>query len=202
MADPLNLTRFVVDALPKNAKLRNFYNRQNELIDSLISPSLTTDDFNYNLVYCTLAANICLVCLQLTAAIISKSLVLFATTADAFMDVVSQFVMLYTVHLSVQKNYIEYPIGKSRYETTGIIIFSSLMATVSFQIIITSVQDLISQSSGLGVSLLSIICIVVAISTKLCLYLYCRTNRDNSIKILALDHFNDIVVNTVGLTFR
>ena len=37
------------------------------------------------------------------------------------------------------------------------------------------------------------------IAMKLAMYLVCRGSRDSSVRAFALDHINDVVVNSVGL---
>jgi len=111
--------------------------------------------------------------LQLYAAISSKSLSLFATMADSFMDLLSGVILMYAARASTKSNWFKYPSvrsfvphiivralegstttaltknpcpscplslffqGKSRMETAGTIVFASLMATVSLQLIVS-----------------------------------------------------------------
>lgn len=61
---------------------------------------------------------------------------LFATAADAFMDLVSSFVMLVTSILAARPSVYKYPVGRKRIETIGIILFCALMTTVAIQLIV------------------------------------------------------------------
>ena len=72
------------------------------------------------------------------AAISTGSLSLFATAADAFMDLVSSCVMLVTSRLAARPSVYKYPVGRTRIETIGIIMFCCLMTTVAIQLIIES----------------------------------------------------------------
>ena len=90
-------------------------------------------------VYGSLIANILLFSLQLVAAIVSQSLSLLATTADAFMDLMSTIVLVIASRAALKENYLSYPTGKSRYETAGIIVFATLMSTLSIQLIVYDV---------------------------------------------------------------
>lgn len=47
--------------------------------------------------------------LQLYAAISSKSLSLFATMADSFMDLLSGFILMYAARASTKSNWFKYP---------------------------------------------------------------------------------------------
>lgn len=126
-ADPFKLERFIMSEEDMKAKklskgVRKFYTDQNELIESFLADLYDQDDrheteiFEYKVaMYGSLFANILLFGLQLTAAIISKSLTLFATTLDAFMDLASSLVLLFTGKLAASHNYVLYPTGLSRY---------------------------------------------------------------------------------------
>jgi Cation efflux family len=176
--DPLNFSQFKkTDAellkLNKEKKqdLAAFYEKQNDLIDCYLNPAFQHDREEQRhlklqiAIYGSFIANVALFALQLTAAILSKSLALFATTADAFMDLASTGVMLYAARMAAQQNYLQYPTGKTRYETAGIIVFATLMSTLSIQIVITAIETFISGESQLNFGTVSIICVSVALGT-------------------------------------
>ncbi|TPX68755.1 hypothetical protein SpCBS45565_g02951 [Spizellomyces sp. 'palustris'] len=189
-------------------QLSAFYERQNELIDDLLRPPDTREEGEEkNLmklkiaVYGSLLANICLFALQLVAAVLSGSLALFATTADAFMDLASSAVLVYTGRAALSQNFNQYPTGKTRMETAGIIVFASLMATLSVQLMVEGARALISRSHEVDLAPLSIGLIAGAIATKGVLYMYCQAlSQYPSARILAQDHRNDIFMNSIGIT--
>ena len=80
--------------------------------------------------------NFFLFVIQLYAAISTGSLSLFATAADAFMDLVSSVVMLITSRMAARPSVYKYPVGRTRIETIGIIMFCCLMTTVAIQLIV------------------------------------------------------------------
>lgn len=96
----------------------------------------------------------------------------------------------------------QYPTGKSRYETVGIIVFSTLMATLSIQLVVTSIERFVSGDSNIEFPPLAIICVGIALLTKICLWIYCSALKQYPFaKILAQDHKNDIILNTTGISF-
>ncbi|KAF9315245.1 hypothetical protein BG003_003238, partial [Podila horticola] len=146
--DPMSLEskRISEDQMRSSKKsVKEFYREQNELIDDLIDPRENregaAEQEEKNLVkvkiaiYGSVGVNVLLFFLQLYAAISSKSLSLFATMADSFMDQLSGFILMWAAHASTKSNWFKYPSGKSRMETIGAIIFAALMATVSLQLI-------------------------------------------------------------------
>ncbi|KAJ1563478.1 hypothetical protein HK405_001889, partial [Cladochytrium tenue] len=109
----------------------------------------------------------------LVAAITSGSLSLFATMADAFMDLASTGLLVFTGVVAKKKNLHKYPTGKRRFETLSIIAFSCMMGALSLELIV---------------------------SMAALLYAYCSSvSYYNSAKVLAQDHRNDIILNTVGI---
>lgn len=56
-----------------------------------------------------MGVNVLLFLLQLYAAISSKSLSLFATMADSFMDLLSGFILMYAARASTKSNWFKYP---------------------------------------------------------------------------------------------
>jgi divalent metal cation (Fe/Co/Zn/Cd) transporter len=58
------------------------------------------------------------------------------------MDLVSSFVMVVTSRLAARPSVYKYPVGRTRIETIGIILFCALMTTVAIQLIIESGRTL------------------------------------------------------------
>ncbi|KAI8911893.1 cation efflux family-domain-containing protein [Gorgonomyces haynaldii] len=203
--DPLGLRRYLVDVSSVPKSTRDFYQAQNKHIETLTSEQEPVKDDNLKLkiaLYGSFGANICLFGFQLTAAILSKSLALFATTADSFMDLASSVVMLYTEYLIRRSNHLKYPTGSQKYETAGIIVFSTLMATLSIQLIVTAVQTFISGETEIKFDAISIALVSTALVTKALLFVYCRAlSKYPTAAILAQDHSNDIILNSTGIVF-
>ncbi|KAK5801418.1 cation efflux family protein [Linnemannia elongata] len=198
-------------AIKSNKKVREFYREQNELISDLLDPpegregAAELEERNQVklkiAIYGSMGVNVLLFLLQLYAAISSKSLSLFATMADSFMDLLSGFILMYAARASTKSNWFKYPSGKSRMETAGTIVFASLMATVSLQLIIESIRTLLDADKVPPMpGTLAIAFVGFALASKLCLFLYCRAIAQyNTANILAHDHRNDLIVNGFGL---
>ncbi|KAF8466936.1 cation efflux family-domain-containing protein [Kalaharituber pfeilii] len=193
-------------------RVKEFYNRQNGLIDAFLNSKQEeerdAEDHAKNggkvrlAVNLSSLANLCLFIIQLYAAIATGSLSLFATAADAFMDLVSSTVMLVTSRVAARPNILKYPVGRTRIETIGIILFCSLMSTLAVQLIVESARNL---ASGEGkddheLEVMPLIFVGIAIGAKLCLFIYCFSlRRYPAARIFAIDHRNDIAVNGFGL---
>ncbi|KAJ3251726.1 hypothetical protein HK103_002181 [Boothiomyces macroporosus] len=214
--DPLRLSKYIcpksklleLSKMGKKGKeIVEFYKEQNHQINVFLGLNEVdsfedeTDVIEYKIgMYGSLAANITLFTMQLLAGIFSGSLALLASTADAFMDLASQAVLIYSNHLASKQNYIKYPAGKAKYKTVGIIIFSTLMGTLSLQIITESIRSLVGSDHKVDVGWLSLSLVIVAIATKMILFIYCKLqNHLPSINLLAQDHLNDIMFNSTGI---
>ncbi|GJJ72167.1 hypothetical protein EMPS_04524 [Entomortierella parvispora] len=200
-----------IEAIQSSKQVKDFYREQNELITDLLDPPEGREGHAEQeernqvklkiAIYGSVGVNVLLFLLQLYAAISSKSLSLFATMADSFMDLLSGVILMYAARASTKSNWFKYPSGKSRMETAGTIVFASLMATVSLQLIIESVRTLIGGDEKPPMpNTLAITFVGIALGSKLGLYIYCKAlSQYNTADILATDHRNDLFVNGFGL---
>lgn len=220
--DPLNFGRHRRDNVTQRQmkidhpngnkrKLKKFYTRQNELIDQFLGADdeeaqKVEEDARVApkikfAVNASFTVNFCLFIIQLYAAVSTGSLALFATAADAFMDLVSSFVMLITSRMAARASVYKYPVGRTRIETIGIILFCALMTTVAIQLLVESGRSLSGGPQHAdALNVIPIIFVSVAIFAKASLMFYCLAYRKYpSVHVFFVDHRNDIVVNTFGL---
>ncbi|KAF1926730.1 cation diffusion facilitator 1 [Didymella exigua CBS 183.55] len=221
-ADPLdlgkhrrsNLTQAQMKAEYPQAnkkRMKKFYTRQNQLIDQFLQSGdeerLAALDTLENgpsvkfAINASFVVNFCLFVIQMYAAISTGSLSLFATAADAFMDLVSSCVMLVTSRMAARPSIYKYPVGRTRIETIGIIMFCCLMTTVAIQLIIESGRALGAgprASEELHIIPIAFVATAIFAKSSLCIYCYIY-RRYPSVHVFFIDHRNDIVVNSFGL---
>ncbi|KAL5533668.1 hypothetical protein ACEPAG_128 [Sanghuangporus baumii] len=198
----------------KGKQLERFHREQNELIGSLLKPM---DEHTEEArgaeeaarlptkiaVWASMISNFALCVLQLYAAISSGSLSLLATGIDSVFDIGSN-VVLYWLHKkahSLDMN--KWPVGGSRLETIGNIVYGFLMASVNLVVIVESMRSIIDHGSGElnDFHLPSLIAVGAALGVKFLLFLYCFSLRNNSSQVHVLweDHRNDLFINGFGL---
>ncbi|KAF2266097.1 hypothetical protein CC78DRAFT_567175 [Lojkania enalia] len=222
MDDPLDLGRHRRENVsqkqmkldhPKANKrhMKKFYTRQNALIDQFLQSGdeerLAAIDTLENgpkvkfAVNASFIVNFCLFIIQLYAAISTGSLSLFATAADAFMDLVSSIVMLITSRMASRPSIYKYPVGRTRIETIGIIMFCCLMTTVAIQLIIESARTLGGgPQDAEELHIIPLIFVGIAIFCKGSLCIFCFFyRRYPAVHVFFVDHRNDIAVNIFGL---
>jgi len=195
-------------------KIQRFYEDQNEKIERMLKPvedhvaeareEAGDDHLKFQIaVYGSFAANILLCGLQLYGATSSGSLSLFTTMADAIFDPMSNITLIITNRAVKRVDPNRFPSGKARLETVGNIAFCFIMTAVSFILIAFSIRELVETKNGEvnKFHLPSVLAVVVAFTTKFCLFLYCWALKDkySQINILWQDHRNDLMINGFGI---
>ncbi|KAK8001456.1 cation diffusion facilitator 1 [Apiospora marii] len=197
-------------------KVQSFYKTQNETIERLLKSveehraeakqEQGDDHLRFQIaVWGSFLANVMLAVLQLYGAISSGSLSLFTTMADSIFDPLSNVTLILSHRAVKRVDPDRFPSGKARLETVGNIAFCFLMMAVSFILIAFSIQQLVTKDIGNGDTnhfhLPSVIAVVIAFSTKLCLFFYCWGIKDkySQVDILWQDHRNDLFVNGFGI---
>jgi len=195
--------------------LYRYHRKQNDLISSLLktmeehTEEARVEEETSRLpvkiaIWASLIGNLVLCILQLYGAITAISLSLIATSVDSVFDFGSN-VVLYWLHkkaLGLDLN--KWPVGGSRLETIGNIIYGFLMSSVNLVVIVESVQTIITHDSSSDTDkfhIPSIVAVGAALGVKALLFLYCLSLRKQSsqVHILWEDHRNDIFVNGFGL---
>ncbi|KAI0509662.1 cation efflux family-domain-containing protein [Xylaria bambusicola] len=213
-SDPLDLGRHRRSNVTKSqlksdypnsdgGKLQKFYVQQNKLIDQFLGAEdeerlQVEEDARMGpriklAVNASFLVNFGLFIIQVYAA---------ASTGSLSVDLVSSFIIWITSRVAAQPNVYKYPVGRTRIETIGIILFCSLLTTVAVELLIESIRTL--AAGGRGSEQLQIIPLVfvgVAIFAKSTLMVYCFFyRRYPSVHVFFIDHRNDILVNSFGLT--
>mmetsp|Transcript_4655 Transcript_4655/g.8125 ORF Transcript_4655/g.8125 Transcript_4655/m.8125 type:complete len:416 (-) Transcript_4655:247-1494(-) len=152
-------------------------------------------------------SNVCnfvLLFAQIIAFASSHSLSLMANLIDAVLDLVAGFVVYTAWRMQSSRDKYKYPIGRSRSEPLGVIGMACLMTAATLMTLEQSTQCLIAGAEGergfVGLSPAVVALVLIALGTKLCLYLFCRSIDDVSAKSLAVDHVNDVISNAGSLT--
>ncbi|GLT66915.1 hypothetical protein SLA2020_392550 [Shorea laevis] len=148
-------------------------------------------------------ANMVLFAAKVYASIRSGSLAIIASTLDSLLDLLSGFILWFTAFSMQTPNPYQYPIGKKRMQPLGILVFASVMATLGLQIILESIQTLISDDNEFSLTKEQerwVVGIMLSVTVvKLLLMLYCRTFTNEIVKAYAQDHFFDVITNVIGL---
>lgn len=136
-------------------------------------------------------------------AAVSGSLALIASALDSLLDLLSGLILWFTSMKMRNPNPHTYPIGKQRMQPVGILVFSTVMASLGLQVVIISVQKLITKEKQVDLqghkAYLVIVIMGFSIVVMFALALYCQMFQSKLVKAYADDHFFDALTNVVGL---
>ncbi|XP_010554891.1 PREDICTED: putative metal tolerance protein C3 [Tarenaya hassleriana] len=148
-------------------------------------------------------ANILLLALKIYATVKSGSIAIAASTLDSLLDLLAGGILWFTHMSMININIYKYPIGKLRVQPVGIIVFAAVMATLGFQVLVEAVSQLIENRPSEKMSHEQLVWLyaimLTATVSKLALWLYCRTSKNNIVRAYAKDHYFDVVTNVLGL---
>jgi cation diffusion facilitator family transporter len=203
----LFLNAYMHDLKGYKEPLKKFYINQNEFIMSLLN-SQGTQDPNDNLKTSRLAHWASFVSAFMNVILLITKIVVISVS-HSLVHVVSNFTLYFAAKNSVQKEKYSYPVGKSRLEPLGIVVFSAIMGMVSTFVIGESIKSIItgysegSSETSIKVSVLSFGMIGAVLVVKFFLYLYCKFvikkikrvsgTTDISLEALCQDHLNDVI---------
>ncbi|OCH95741.1 CDF manganese transporter [Obba rivulosa] len=199
----------------RGKRLEEYHRRQNELITSLLkSMDEHTQEARVEeeatrlpvkiAIWASLLANFSLCILQMYAAISSLSLSLLATGIDSVFDIGSNILLVWLHKKAAKMDSNKWPVGGSRLETIGNIVYGFLMGSVNLVVIVESARSIITHKSGDDTNDLhipSLIAVGAALGVKFMLFLYCLSLRHASSQVHVLweDHRNDLFINGFGL---
>jgi len=222
LTDPYNLRRaykseadLVLLRKNKGKRIESYHRRQNELITALLKPMEEhTEDARVEeeaaklsvkiAVWASLITNFSLCVLQLYAAISSLSLSLLATGIDSVFDIGSNVLLLWLHKKANGLDENKWPVGGTRLETIGNIVYGFLMGSVNLVVIVESVRTIVTHKNGDDTNTLhipSLIAVGAALGAKFLLFLYCLPlrNASSQVEVLWEDHRNDLFINGFGL---
>eukprot|EP00252_Welwitschia_mirabilis_P011112 TRINITY_DN2498_c0_g2_i3.p1 TRINITY_DN2498_c0_g2~~TRINITY_DN2498_c0_g2_i3.p1 ORF type:complete len:395 (+),score=63.06 TRINITY_DN2498_c0_g2_i3:443-1627(+) len=205
--------------VPSNDGVAEYYQQQDEVLESFTEmDTIATRGFSLHMseeerdkiarsertaIRLSNIANIALFTAKVFASLKSGSLAIIASTLDSLLDLLSGFILWFTVFKMQSPNPYLYPIGKKRMQPLGILVFASVMATLGLQIFLESLRQLISKEHGLsldGDKGRWVIGIMLSVTiVKLFLVIYCRSFTNEIVKAYAQDHFFDVITNSIGL---
>ncbi|KAI7894659.1 uncharacterized protein EV154DRAFT_536459 [Mucor mucedo] len=150
-------------------------------------------------------ANIVLFLTKAFLAFFTGSIAILASAFESFLDILSNGIIFFTIRVIRQKNIYTYPVGKSRMEPLGIIVFAVVITTSFIQVLASSVEQLTEENrqvQHVDLSPISIALLVANIVVKGILWFWCLSIKgSSSVRALAQDHENDVVFNIASTLF-
>uniref|UniRef100_A0A914DG22 Cation efflux protein cytoplasmic domain-containing protein n=1 Tax=Acrobeloides nanus TaxID=290746 RepID=A0A914DG22_9BILA len=152
------------------------------------------------LAFITLLVNITLTLAKCVASYLSGSLSIISSLVDSLVDITSGVVIWLTSRAIKNRDPYTYPRGRTRLEPLALIIVSVIMSVASIQMIVQSLESIISETVDPTIELPTLLIMISTILTKMALVVVCKRFQDDpSIQVLAQDHRNDCISNFVAL---
>ena len=143
-------------------------------------------------------ANAILLAGKIAVMILTSSLSVLASLVDAALDFLSTLIVFTTTQMIMHRNRDEYPIGRSRLEPVGVLVFSVVMITAFAQVALECIQRLSGMNHSivqLGAPAIGIMVGTVVIK-GMC-WFWCRLINNSSVQALAQDAMTD-GTSTIG----
>ncbi|KAK9466420.1 cation efflux family-domain-containing protein [Lipomyces arxii] len=156
-----------------------------------------------NAIYLNFALNVVLLGAKAAVAILSNSLSLIASLVDSALDFMSTAIIWVSATFVQSRNWklqYAFPVGRSRLEPIGVLVFSILMIVSFMQVTIEAVQRLF-HSSTVEIGFSAVIIMLVTIASKMVAYLWCRSMTSSSVQALAQDALTDVIFNSFSILF-
>lgn len=141
---------------------------------------------------------------KIIVSLMTNSMSVVASLVDSVLDFLSTFIIYIANRLTAQRNWKvqhAYPVGRSRLEPLGVLVFSIIIIISFFQVGQESFKRLIYDESHVPVSIgvNAIAIMLLTIFTKIGAWIWCSKSKSSSVQALAQDAMTDIVFNTVSL---
>ncbi|OAQ99279.1 hypothetical protein LLEC1_02295 [Akanthomyces lecanii] len=155
-------------------------------------------------IYVNLIANVVLLVGKIIVIISVPSMSVLASLVDAVLDFLSTAIVWTTTRLiaSSSSDLDRYPVGRTRLEPLGVLVFSVIMVTSFCQVALQCIQRLMGTEHEvieLGVPAIAIMAGTVII--KGACWVWCRLVKNSSVRALAEDAKTDVIFNIGSILF-
>ncbi|KAM3550669.1 hypothetical protein MY1884_001575 [Beauveria asiatica] len=155
-------------------------------------------------IYVNLLANLVLLVGKIIVIISVPSMSVLASLVDAVLDFLSTAIVWTTTRLiaSSASDHHRYPVGRTRLEPLGVLVFSVIMVTSFCQVALQCIQRIMGPEHELielGVPAIAIMAGTVII--KGACWVWCRMVKNSSVRALAEDAKTDVIFNVGSILF-
>lgn len=147
----------------------------------------------------TLILNIFLFLIKIVAAILSHSLSIISSVIDSAVDLTSSIVIFLTTRAIRKRDPYLYPRGRTRLEPLAVIVVSVIMGIASVQMVIESLESIAKNLIAVNCDWWTIGIMITTIVIKFGLFIVCKCFPSPNTDLLAQDHRNDCLSNTVAI---
>lgn len=148
--------------------------------------------------------NVFLLAGKIAVAVLSNSLSLIASLIDSALDFLSTVIIWTSAKLIQSENSklkAAFPVGRSRLEPIGVLVFSVIMIVSFIQVFIEAIGRLYAGQEAVSLGVSTLVIMLLTIITKLAAWLWCRSVDSSSVRALAQDAVTDVIFNIFSILF-
>ncbi|KAI6831639.1 hypothetical protein KC340_g1033 [Hortaea werneckii] len=153
-------------------------------------------------IWINFVANLVLLIMKIVVAALTSSVSVLASLVDAALDFLSTAIIWTSKYLIENTDQYGYPAGRRRLEPVGVLVFSVIMITAFFQVLLEGVQKLFGADRTIvSLTIPAIVIMASTVVIKFLCWLWCRLVKNSSVQALAQDAMTDVVFNTFSIIF-
>lgn len=154
-------------------------------------------------IYVNFAINIVLLIGKIVVTLLTNSLSVIASLIDSVLDFLSTAIIWVSTRLVDTRDWRTkhlYPVGRSRLEPIGVLVFSILIIISFLQVGEEAVQRLLwGEREVVEIGIFSIAIMAITVVAKFFCYIWCNTIESSAVEALAQDALTDVVFNTFSI---
>ena len=158
-----------------------------------------------NAINVNFAANVVLLAAKIAVTLSTNSLSIVASLLDSVLDFLSGVIVLVSNKLAQIRDRSKYPVGRSRLEPLGVLVFSVVMIVSFLQVALEGVQRLAaspeSRAPPTDLSPLIAATMAAVVVVKGFCWIWCRSSKSASVQALAQDAQSDVIFNFFSIVF-
>lgn len=154
-------------------------------------------------IYVNMAINVLLLVAKIVVTLLTNSLSVLASLIDSILDFMSTAIIWVSTRLVSIKDWRTkhlYPVGRSRLEPIGVLVFSVLIVVTFLQVGNEALKRLIwGEHTAVVIGLASTAIMMFTVIIKVFCYLWCKNIQSSAVQALAQDAMTDVVFNTFSI---
>lgn len=154
-------------------------------------------------IYVNMVVNVFLLVGKVAITLLTNSLSVMASLIDSVLDFMSTAIIWFSTRLVSRRDWRTkhlFPVGRSRLEPIGVLVFSVLIIVAFLQVGNEALKRLIwGEHAAVAVGIASIVIMTSTVIVKFFCWLWCRNIDSSAVEALAQDAMTDIVFNSFSI---
>lgn len=156
-------------------------------------------------IYVNMAVNVLLLIAKIIVTLLTNSLSVLASLIDSVLDFMSTAIIWFSTRLVSHRDWKTkhlYPVGRSRLEPIGVLVFSVLIIVAFLQVGNEALQRILfGEHLSIVVGIASSVIMAFTVIIKLFCWIWCKNIDSSAVQALAQDAMTDVVFNFFSIVF-